>query len=143
MQVRVNTPRPVDLDSADYLSAGPSSRPLRSHLLQRPFLAASLDSPVPTAPGTPGGPLDKGKSKAKPSEPAPLRIQTIRFGEFDIKTWYDAPFPEEYNNLPEGRLWICEFCLKYMKSAFMSIRHRVRYAFEHRFSVHLLSCDCR
>ncbi|GJJ08283.1 hypothetical protein Clacol_002493 [Clathrus columnatus] len=26
----------------------------------------------------------------------PPRIRTIRFGEFDIDTWYDAPFPEEY-----------------------------------------------
>lgn len=64
-----------------------------------------------------------------PSTPAPtvgLRIRTIRFGEFDIQTWFDAPFPEEYANIPDGRLWICEFCLKYMKSRFVATRHRVR-----------------
>src|SRR6266436_5127172 len=69
-----------------------------------------------------------------PSTPGPspattyltgLRIRTIRFGEFDIQTWYDAPFPEEYATIPDGRLWICEFCLKYMRSRFGAVRHRV------------------
>ena len=110
----------------DTLSVGPSSRPLRSHLQPRPSFAPSLDFATSPGPGTPGGMFGKGKTTARPSDPAQLRIQTIRFGEFDIRTWYDAPFPEEYNNLPEGRLWICEFCLKYMKSGFMSVRHRVR-----------------
>lgn len=28
--------------------------------------------------------------------------------------------------MPDGRLWLCEFCLKYMKSEFGAGRHRVR-----------------
>lgn len=31
--------------------------------------------------------------------------------------------------MPDGRLWICEFCLKYMKSKFGASRHRVRLYF--------------
>lgn len=54
-----------------------------------------------------------------------MRIKTIRFGQFDIDTWYDAPFPEEFSNIPEGRLWMCEFCLKYMRSGFQATRHKV------------------
>lgn len=54
-----------------------------------------------------------------------LRIRSIRFGEHEIDTWYDAPFSEEYASVPDGRLWICEFCLRYMKSAFSAGRHRV------------------
>lgn len=69
-------------------------------------------------PSTPGGPFAK-------IDPAALRIRTIRFGQYDIRTWYDAPFPEEYASIPDGRLWICEFCLKYMKSRFGAGRHRV------------------
>lgn len=72
-------------------------------------------SPAPSTPGP-------GIAAA----PAGLRIRTIRFGEYDIQTWYDAPFPEEYANIPDGRMWICEFCLKYMKSRFGAVRHRVR-----------------
>ncbi|TFY75592.1 hypothetical protein EWM64_g8421, partial [Hericium alpestre] len=83
---------------------GPSVRPLRSaaHLMSTapltPGLGRSL-SPTPSTPATPGG----APSAKNPA----LRIRTIRFGSFDIQTWYDAPFPEEYANVPDGRLWIC------------------------------------
>lgn len=53
-------------------------------------------------------------------------IQAIRFGqEWEIKTWYQAPYPEEFAQVPEGRLWLCEFCLKYFSSQFQESRHRV------------------
>lgn len=55
-----------------------------------------------------------------------LPISTIRFGAYDIDTWFQAPFPEEYSLVPDGRLWMCEFCLKYMKSRFMASRHRTK-----------------
>lgn len=55
-----------------------------------------------------------------------LPISMIRFGAFDINTWFQAPFPEEYSLVPDGRLWMCEFCLKYMKSRFMVTRHRMK-----------------
>lgn len=54
-----------------------------------------------------------------------VAIKTLRFGEFEISTWYQAPFPEEYSRIPDGKLWICEFCLKYMKGEFQAQRHRV------------------
>ncbi|KOS14758.1 histone acetyltransferase 3 [Malassezia pachydermatis] len=53
-------------------------------------------------------------------------ISMIRFGSYDIQTWFQAPFPEEYSVVPDGRLWMCEFCLKYMKSRFMATRHRMK-----------------
>lgn len=102
----------------DTPGAGPSSRPLRSlvHHQSTPISAPvheASQSPVPSTPG--------GAPKIFPGQ----RIQRIRFGEYDIETWYDAPFPEEYANIPDGRLWICEFCLKYMKSSFLASRHKV------------------
>jgi hypothetical protein len=111
-QARLHVPKPAEPEElAELAAAGPSTRPLRSQA----HLLAALE----------GG---KGKTKATPAdEPRkPLRIRTIRFGDFDIATWFDAPFPEEYNSLPDGRMWICEFCLKYMKSDFVELRHRVR-----------------
>lgn len=30
-----------------------------------------------------------------------------------LKVWYQSPYPEEYTVLP--KIYICEFCLKYMK----------------------------
>lgn len=98
---------------------GPSARPLRSSHHYHNASAAMM---------TPGA-----SASPAPSTPAPtsthngstLRVRSIRFGEFDIQTWYDAPFPEEYMSLPDGKLWICEYCLKYIKSAFGASRHKV------------------
>ncbi|KAF8943819.1 Histone acetyltransferase kat7, partial [Haplosporangium bisporale] len=51
------------------------------------------------------------------------------FGDWEIDTWYVAPYPEEYSQHPI--LYICEFCLKYMKSSFMAERHRSKCAMRH------------
>lgn len=85
-------------------------------------------SPLPfgiaSTPGTPGGPNSSAPSGGLPI----INIEAIRFGEFEIKTWYQAPFPEEYSRIPDGKLWICEFCLKYMKGEFQAGRHRVSFS---------------
>ncbi|XP_064001606.1 histone acetyltransferase KAT6B isoform X2 [Pogoniulus pusillus] len=45
----------------------------------------------------------------------------IEFGKFEIQTWYSSPYPQEYARLP--KLYLCEFCLKYMKSKNILLRH--------------------
>ena len=40
-------------------------------------------------------------------------INAIVLGKYEIETWYYSPYPVEYCN--EDRLYICEYCLKYMK----------------------------
>ena len=46
---------------------------------------------------------------------------TIQFAKYEIATWYSSPYPAEYARL--SKLYICEFCLKYMKSEQVSRRH--------------------
>jgi histone acetyltransferase MYST2 len=48
-------------------------------------------------------------------------IRCIDLGRYEIDVWYGSPYPEEYRYLP--KLYICEFCLKYMNSAEVSNRH--------------------
>jgi histone acetyltransferase MYST1 len=48
-------------------------------------------------------------------------IQSIVLGSYEIETWYFSPFPEDYCD--EERLYICEFCLKYMKKQRTFINH--------------------
>lgn len=105
--------------------AGPSTRPLRSSTLHYQQVPTTPTSQSP-APSTPGAPINSLSSTK-----LPLRIRSIRFGPYDIKTWYDAPFPEEYANIPDGKLWLCEFCLKYMKSSFGADRHRMKCKCKH------------
>merc|ERR1719334_904061 len=40
-------------------------------------------------------------------------IDRVQIGRFEIDTWYFSPYPEDYGKCP--KLWICEFCLKYMR----------------------------
>ncbi|GLG96521.1 Males-absent on the first protein [Gryllus bimaculatus] len=40
-------------------------------------------------------------------------IDRIQIGRYEIDTWYFSPYPEEYGKQP--KLWICEYCLKYMR----------------------------
>ena len=48
----------------------------------------------------------------------------IEFGSFEVDTWYSSPYPEEFQRL--RKIYICEFCLKYMKSQTVLRRHVVR-----------------
>nr|XP_055025351.1 histone acetyltransferase KAT6B isoform X3 [Misgurnus anguillicaudatus] len=45
----------------------------------------------------------------------------IEFGKYEIQTWYSSPYPPEYARLQ--KLYLCEFCLKYMKSQDILQRH--------------------
>jgi actin-related protein len=47
----------------------------------------------------------------------------IEFGQYEIDTWYSSPYPQEYTMLP--KLYLCEFCLKYVKSRSILDRHLV------------------
>ncbi|XP_027562764.1 histone acetyltransferase KAT8-like, partial [Neopelma chrysocephalum] len=55
-------------------------------------------------------------------------VDKIHIGHFEIDAWYFSPFPEDYGKQP--KLWICEFCLKYMK-------------FERTYRLHLGQCQWR
>uniref|UniRef100_A0A665XAB3 histone acetyltransferase n=1 Tax=Echeneis naucrates TaxID=173247 RepID=A0A665XAB3_ECHNA len=45
----------------------------------------------------------------------------IEFGKYEIQTWYSSPYPPEYSRLQ--KLYLCEFCLKYMRSQNILQRH--------------------
>ncbi|RIA97832.1 acyl-CoA N-acyltransferase [Glomus cerebriforme] len=57
------------------------------------------------------------------------KIRSIRFGDWEMDTWYVAPYPEEYSWYPT--LYICEYCLKYMKSKYIADRHKMKCPMKH------------
>ena len=59
----------------------------------------------------------------------PTKIKCIQFGKFVIDTFYASPYPEEYSH--ESRLFICEFCLKYLPSEFVAYRHKLKCPAKH------------
>uniref|UniRef100_A0A915HH89 Histone acetyltransferase n=1 Tax=Romanomermis culicivorax TaxID=13658 RepID=A0A915HH89_ROMCU len=55
-------------------------------------------------------------------------IDRVQFGKYEIDTWYFSPYPEEYGKQP--KLYVCEYCMKYMK-------------LEKTFRYHLGDCQFR
>jgi len=56
-------------------------------------------------------------------------IQLIELGRYRISPWYFAPYPQELTNL--SVIYICEFCLKYMKSHKCLERHLTKCPLRH------------
>ncbi|KAM4526700.1 histone acetyltransferase KAT6B isoform 2-T5 [Fundulus diaphanus] len=57
------------------------------------------------------------------------RPAVIEFGKYEIQTWYSSPYPPEYSRLQ--KLYLCEFCLKYMRSKNILLRHRKKCGWFH------------
>jgi histone acetyltransferase MYST1 len=49
-------------------------------------------------------------------------IERIYMGQWEVEAWYFSPYPDEYAY--EERLFICEFCLKYMKKKKTYLKHK-------------------
>lgn len=71
-----------------------------------------------------------GSMTQRPEEVARVKnINKIEMGEFLVETWYFSPYPQDYENLDV--VYICEFCLKYMKSQTCLQRHRGKCTLTH------------
>ena len=56
-------------------------------------------------------------------------IECIQIGDYEVDTWYFSPYPQEFCN--SDRMYICEFCLKYMKHAKTFADHRKKCTLRH------------
>ncbi|KAK6054417.1 hypothetical protein COOONC_08077 [Cooperia oncophora] len=55
-------------------------------------------------------------------------IEVVRYGEFEMDTWYVSPYPDEYGR--ERYLFICDKCFLYMRQ-------------ERAFKMHLSTCNVK
>ncbi|CAI2353245.1 unnamed protein product [Caenorhabditis sp. 36 PRJEB53466] len=86
--------------------------------------------PVPAANGTPS--LRGSMSMVGHSEDAMTRIRNIEcieLGRSRIQPWYFSPYPQQLTSL--DCIYICEFCLKYLKSKTCLKRHMEKCALCH------------
>ncbi|KAH7306300.1 hypothetical protein KP509_22G005400 [Ceratopteris richardii] len=74
-------------------------------------------------------PIDKSLEKEHEEKTKVKNIQVVEMGPYEIDTWYYSPYPEEYSQV--HKLFICEFCLKYMKKRKSSERHREKCQAKH------------
>ncbi|KAJ8942204.1 hypothetical protein NQ318_021091 [Aromia moschata] len=63
------------------------------------------------------------------SLPSTKGTKYIEMGKFEMEVWYQSPYPEDYARLP--KLYICEYCLRYMKSRTILERHVFKCVWRH------------
>lgn len=78
--------------------------------------------------------LNSCGSTPTPSTPSGVvgvsyQVKKIRMGGCIIDSWYDSPYPDEYSRHP--LLYMCEYCLKYMKSEYTFKRHCQKCSLRH------------
>ena len=56
-------------------------------------------------------------------------IELIELGKHQIKPWYFSPYPQELVSLP--CIYICEFCLRYVRSRKCLARHLAKCGLRH------------
>ena len=56
------------------------------------------------------------------------KLKAIRFGNFEIMTWYKSPYPSQYTSNP--LMHICTHCLAYFDSPFTLSRHSLKCSFK-------------
>ncbi|CAG8549910.1 10039_t:CDS:2 [Paraglomus brasilianum] len=101
---------PLEIDIRRFDRAKTAAEAALALLVDDPRVSESADAEVSDVPHMP----DCSRTP---------RIRKIRLGEWEIDTWYAAPYPEEYSILQT--LHICEYCLKYMKTEYVARRHKV------------------
>lgn len=100
-----------------------------------PSTVAPTDSipNTPITPNVPSTPRTTG-SLAVPGQHDDIitrmkNIELIELGKHRIKPWYFSPYPQELVSLP--CIYICEFCLKYVKSRICLERHLTKCSWRH------------
>ncbi|XP_017784589.1 PREDICTED: histone acetyltransferase KAT7 [Nicrophorus vespilloides] len=63
------------------------------------------------------------------TQPNTKGTKYIEMGKFEMEVWYQSPYPEEYARLP--KLYICEYCLRYMRGRTVLQRHAAKCVWRH------------
>lgn len=50
-------------------------------------------------------------------------------GHYEMEAWYQSQYPDQYNHQP--KIYVCEFCLKYMRSKTVLHRHMAKCVWRH------------
>ena len=61
--------------------------------------------------------------------PDTRQTRYLEMGSFEMEVWYQSPYPDDFSTLP--KIYICEFCLKYHRSATQLKRHAAKCVWNH------------
>jgi histone acetyltransferase MYST1 len=93
--------------------------------IHRSMTDDSLATIIEAAPVYVGGGNFHGDPAGEKEHEESTKVKTIErmvMGNWEVEAWYYSPFPEEYSNL--GTLYVCEFCLSYMRKTRTYLKHK-------------------
>ncbi len=139
---RTAPPAPTSKDQSEELSTELSVPPSPAPLLLAPSPAPPSTPSTPSTPAVPAG-ASGALSSTTPRQTGSLaapgqhddvvtrmkNIELIELGRHQIRPWYFSPYPQELVTLP--CIYICEFCLKYVKSRTCLARHLTKCNLRH------------
>ncbi|KAF9975197.1 K(lysine) acetyltransferase [Actinomortierella ambigua] len=122
---RVVTEVPQSEDSQEAKTEDqPTSKNKRKYVKDEVTLlteASNSRSRRASGPGKDGADSQQGDKEDVDDGPRVRNVENILYAGYEIGTWYYSPFPDEYHDCQ--RLFICEFCLKYIKHVDNFIAH--------------------
>ena len=61
--------------------------------------------------------------------PDTRQTRYLEMGSYEMEVWYQSPYPDDFSTLP--KIYVCEFCLKYHRSATQLKRHASKCVWNH------------
>ena len=130
------------LDTLERHTNEPEAALEESRRLRRRSSANTDLSAGSSAPGDPAAILSGGNWRGGSGDPSLAalereheettkvkNIEKIFMGGWEVECWYFSPYPEEYAECET--LYVCEFCLKYMRKKKSFRRHKVECQMRH------------
>jgi len=77
----------------------------------------------------PTDPVVAALERAREDQTKVRTVDCVQIGPWEVDTWYYSPYPPEFAGLP--KLYVCEWCLKYMKKPETLARHAATCAPRH------------
>lgn len=96
---------------------------------KRKFDLLAAEHGVPSEHDVPHDGLEAVLEKHHEERTKVKNIDVIQIGEFEVDCWYFSPYPDEYRNVK--KLYICEWCLKYMKKPQTLEKHKTKCFLRH------------
>jgi len=77
----------------------------------------NVDAPVEDLP-----PIDQMFEREHEEKTKVKNVHSIELGRHEMDTWYYSPYPDDFGKC--SKLYVCRFCLKYMRKQKTCVQHR-------------------
>ncbi len=95
---------------------GDSGRKMTRNFKRRYDEIHHIEKPVEELPA-----IDQQLERLHEEKTKVKNIQLVELGRWEMDTWYYSPYPEEYARC--HKIFLCEYCLKYLKTREALVRH--------------------